>query len=345
MGKHLVIAGGGLRGNLYGVYGLLEDHLGCRWFTPTLSRIPQMDPLVIEPIDETKIPVLEYREPFVMDCFDGDWCARNRVNSSAAALDARHGGKVRFGNGMFVHTFNRLMPPETYFDRHPEYYSEVGGKRLRQRTQLCCTNDDVVRICTDEMRKAIRADPGAFVFSLSQNDWANYCECSKCRALAEREGSEMGPVLQLVNRVAQALEEEFPDKAIETLAYTYTRKPPQNLRPRRNVIIRLCSIECCFMHPLASCDQEANRAFVRDLREWAKIADRLWIWDYVTSFRDYLVPFPNLRVRDDNIRLLVENHVTGIFEQDVYSTLCGELSPLSGYLNAKLLWEITNQTL
>ncbi len=32
VGPHLVIAGGALRGNLYGVYGLLEDHLGCRWF-------------------------------------------------------------------------------------------------------------------------------------------------------------------------------------------------------------------------------------------------------------------------------------------------------------------------
>ena len=40
VGKHLVIAGGELRGNMYGVYGFLEDHLGCRWFTPEVSRIP-----------------------------------------------------------------------------------------------------------------------------------------------------------------------------------------------------------------------------------------------------------------------------------------------------------------
>jgi hypothetical protein len=63
------------------------------------------------------------------------------------------------------------------------------------------------------------------------------------------------------------------------------------------------------------------------------------VWDYVTSFRHYLVPFPNLRVRDDNIRFFIENNVVGIFEQDVYNTYNGELSPLSGYLNAKLLWD------
>ena len=91
VGKHLVIAGGALRGNLYGVYGLLEDHLGCRWFAPDVSRIPQTQRLVLGPIDQKQVPVLEYREPFTFDCFDGDWCARNRVNSQHRSI----GGKAR----------------------------------------------------------------------------------------------------------------------------------------------------------------------------------------------------------------------------------------------------------
>jgi len=282
--------------------------------------------------------VLEYREPFTADCFDGTWCARNRVNSSAASLEARHGGKVRFGAGLFVHTFNLLVPPEKYFDAHPEYFSEINGVRQREQTQLCCTHEDVVRLCTEALRERMRADPDAAVYSLSQNDWGNYCTCARCAALAGREGSQMAPVLQLVNRVAEALEAEFPDKAIETLAYQWTRKAPKTLRPRRNVIVRLCSIECCFMHPLATCDSKANAAFRRDAADWARVADRLWVWDYVTSFSHYLVPFPNLRVRDDNIRFFVAHNVRGIFEQDVYNTRHGELSALSGYLNAKLLW-------
>ena len=76
----------------------------------------------------------------------------------------------------------------------------------------------------------------------------------------------MAPVLQLVNRVAEAVEKEFPDKAVETLAYQWTRQPPKTMRPRPNVIIRLCSIECCFSHPLATCDSPANRTFRR--RRW-----------------------------------------------------------------------------
>jgi hypothetical protein len=338
VGNHLMIAGGALRGNLYGVYGLLEDHLGCRWFAPGVSRIPKRDRLVIGPIDDKQVPVLEYREPFTYDCFDGDWCARNRVNSSSGRLEEKHGGKVRFGSGFFVHTFNRLVPPEEHFDEHPEYFSLVDGKRLKERSQLCCTNEDVIRISTEGILKAMRAQPDAFVFSVSQNDWHNYCECEKCQALAEREDSQIAPVLQLVNRVAEAVEKEFPDKAIETLAYQWTRRPPKTMRPRPNVIVRLCSIECCFAHPLATCDSEANRKFREDIQRWAKVSDRLWVWDYVTDFRHYLLPFPNQRVRNDNIRFFVANNVRGIFEQDTYNTPHSELAPLGGYLTAKFLW-------
>lgn len=338
VGKRLVIAGGALRGNLYGVYGLLEDHLGCRWFAPGVSRIPKRERLALAAIDETKIPVLEYREPFTSDCFDGDWCARNRVNSSAGQLEQKHGGKIRFGYGFFCHTFDRLVPPEKYFDKHPEYFSLVGGKRLKKHTQLCCTNEDVIRLCTEGILAAMRDQPDAFVFSVSQNDWDNHCECQRCQALAQQEGSQIAPVLQLVNRVAEAAEKEFPDKAVETLAYQWTRRAPKTMRPRPNVIIRLCSIECCFTHPLATCDSPANKAFREDLENWATVSQRLWVWDYVTDFAHYLLPFPNQRVRNDNIQLYVKNNVKGIFEQDTYNSLSSEMAALGGYMTAKFLW-------
>lgn len=337
VGKHLVIVGGEPRGTLYGVYGLLEDHLGCRWFTPTISRIPKKTDLVLPALDERKVPVLEYREPYTYDCFDGDWAARNRANGNTMRLEPRHGGKVTYFG--FVHTFNALVPPEQYFDTHPEYFSLVKGQRLKDHTQLCCTNEDVVQLVIQKVREWMRDHPEAKVFSVSQNDWFNYCECERCTALAEQEESQMGPVLYLVNRVAEVTAKEFPDKIVDTLAYLYTRKPPKHMKPLPNVVIRLCSIECCFSHSFEQCDSEDNRRFVEDVVNWGKVGCRLWVWDYVTSFHSYFVPFPNLHVRADNIRFLVRNGVTGIFEQDVYQTPNGELSPLSGYLNAKLLWD------
>lgn len=338
VGPHLVIAGGAPRGTLYGVYGWLEEHLGCRWFAPGVSRIPRRQRLVLGELNQTKVPILEYREPFTFDCFDGDWCARNRVNSSSGRLEARHGGKIRFGSGFFCHTFASLVPPQKYFKEHPEYFSLVRGKRQDGYAQLCCTNEEVIRLCTEGVLAAMKAQPDAFVFSVSQNDTDKHCECDRCQALAQKEDSQMAPVLYLVNRVAEAAEKQFPDKAVETLAYQWTRRPPKTMRPRPNVIIRLCSIECCFSHPLATCSSPENQRFVEDLRGWAKVCNRLWVWDYVTDFAHYLLPFPNQRVRNDNIRLFVQNNVKGIFEQDTYETPHSELAALGGYLTAKFLW-------
>ena len=338
VGQRLVIAAGPKRGILFGVYGLLDDHLGCRWFTPEVSHIPQVDRLVIDDLNERIIPALEYREPLLADNYDGDWMARNRMNGTRARFEAHHGGKVTFGRGFFVHTFNRLVPPDKYFETNPEYFSLVKGERLKDHSQLCTTNEDVIELCIQGVRKAMREQPDAFAFSVSQNDWYNYCECNRCQALAKREGSQMAPVLQLTNRVAQAIEHEFPDKVIETLAYQWTRKAPRTMRPRQNVIVRLCSIECCFSHPLETCDSKINTEYRKDVRDWAKVANRLWVWNYGTAFRHYLLPFPNQLVRDDNFRFYIDNNVRGIMEQDTHNTKDSELAKLGGYITARFLW-------
>lgn len=283
VGQTLVIAGSDVRGVMYGVYGLLTDHLRCRWFTPEVSNIPRAPTLRIPRLDETVVPALEYRWPAVRDCYDADWCTRNRVNVGPKLGD-EHGGSVKFCG--WAHTFESLVPVDKYFEEHPEYFAQVDGKRLRGRAQLCCTNEDVVRLVIKGIRTRMRKRADATYFSLSQNDWGNYCQCDACQAVATREESQMGPVLQLVNRVADAVREEFPGKRVTTLAYQWSRKPPKTIRPRPNVTVRLCSIECCFSHPFTDCDYKANVRFCEDIRGWSAICSNLWIWNYTTNFRN-----------------------------------------------------------
>lgn len=339
VGEHLVIAGGKPRGTLFGVYGLLEDHLGCRWFTPDCSRIPKSRTIQIPELDESVIPRLEYRDPFFSDAFDGDWVLRNRMNSSRAAGVDSKGGKVRFSDFAWCHTFHALVPPSKYFEEHPEYYSEINGKRQAAWAQLCLTNPDVLRIAIEQVKEWIRNDPKADIFSVSQNDWGGNCQCASCRALDEAEGSPAGSLITFVNAVADEIAEEFPSVLIETLAYQYSRKPPKTVRPRPNVVVRLCSIECCFGHPLAEDDYPHNVSFRDDIIGWGKLMDRLYVWDYVTNFAHYLMPFLNLRVLKPNIQFFADHGVKGIFEQGNYSAGGhGEMAPLRSYLMAKFLW-------
>ena len=59
-----------------------------------------------------------------------------------------------------------------------------------------------------------------------------------------------GAGARTVNSVADAIADEFPHVVVDTLAYQYTRPAPNITVPRKNVVIRLCSIECNFAAPL-----------------------------------------------------------------------------------------------
>ena len=287
---NLIVLGGRPRGTMYGVYGFLEEFMGCRWFTRDVEKIPRHETFVIPSLDRREKPAFEYREPFFREAFDKNWAARNRVNSIHSHLDESVGDKIHMTG--FVHTFNRLVPPEKYFDEHPEYFSMIDGKRTAERSQLCLTNPEVLQIVTDGVFKWIEENPKSTIFSVSQNDWEGPCECPKCRAIDEAEGSHAGTLIAFCNKVAEAVAERYPDKYIDTLAYMYTQKPPKNIRPHPNLIVRLCHMApSCDSHPLATCPK--NAAYVEDLRGWTAITDKVYVWHYVTNFSHYLMPFPN----------------------------------------------------
>jgi hypothetical protein len=235
-----------------------------------------------------------------------------------------------------VHTFFPLVPPEVYFKKHPEYYSLIEGKRVHEHAQLCLTNPNVLKIVIKNLRKVMLEKPGYLIYDVSQNDWDNPCQCDKCQAIVKREESESGVVIWFVNQVAEALEKEFPDKYIGTLAYKYTRKPCKTVTPRKNVVVRLCSIECCFAHDIKSCAR--NQSFLEDLKGWSAIAPNMYIWDYVVYFQHYIMPYPNLLVLQPNIRTFKENNAIGIMEQADYESRGGEFAELRMYLISRLLW-------
>ena len=292
VGEHLFFAGDRPRGTLYAVYTFLEDAVGCRWWSSKASTVPRRPELVVPEQHVRYVPPLEYREPFWADAFDGDWAARNKANGNSERLEDKHGGKVRYGGPFFVHTFAVLVPPAAYFREHPEYFSEVNGRRLDGYAQVCVTNEDVKKLIAEKVLAYLREDPAARIISVSQNDCDNHCLCANCRRLEEEEGSPAGPLLHLVNHVAAEVGKQYPHVAIDTLAYQYTRRPPRHVKPLPNVIVRLCSIECDFAHSLTA---ESNRAFADDIRGWSKICNRLYIWDYTTNFAHYIQPHPNLR--------------------------------------------------
>jgi hypothetical protein len=331
-GERLLLAGGRPRGTLYAVSRFLQDQCGVRWWTPWASRIPKQSTLRVSHLDLRAKPAFEYRSPYWFDALDADWGWRNFCNHEFSHPKPEQGGGISFKGS--VHTFYRLVPPDKYFSEHPEWYSLIGGKRTASDAQLCTTDPKLRDFMVGQVRAWLRESPEADIVSVSQNDCFRPCECPNCKAVDDAEGSHSGSMIALVNYIADKIGPEFPHVAVDTLAYQYTRKPPRNARPRPNVIVRLCSIECNFHEPL---DQPANASFGDDLRGWARQAGRLYVWDYVTDFGNYLMPFPNWFVLGPNLRFFQSNHVRGVFEEGAYNSHGSEMAEMRAWVLAQLL--------
>ncbi|MCK5802138.1 MAG: DUF4838 domain-containing protein, partial [Lentisphaeria bacterium] len=357
LGRDLILCGHPRRGTLLAVTTFLEDVVGVRWWTMTETFVPDRSTLEIPPLAISYSPPVMDRATRYLELSDGCFTSHGTVTPEEQRAMGVFASRMRLNghdlytipaerggaNGLigWVHTFyqiNGLLPPGTYFKEHPEWYSLIDGVRRDTRSQLCLTNEEMRAEMVRVVLKRLRANPNATMISVSQNDWqGGECQCEQCRAIDDREGTPAGSLIQFVNAVAEEVEKEFPEVLVETLAYHYTRKPPKHIRPRHNVVVRLCSIECDFSKPL-EVDSEANRRFRGDLEAWSRISSQLYIWDYVTNFHGYLQPFPNFHVLAPNLRFFVKHKAIGIFEQGDSGCRVGDFVRLRAWYLAHLLW-------
>ncbi len=346
---HVAIAGGRPRGTLYGVYEFLEEHVGVRFLTPDHTHVPELRSVHrVGPLDRAYSPPLVMRNSYYAEAIrNPKFATRRRLNT--VTEKKKFGGRTGFRN--INHSFQHQIPTKKYGEDHPSYFAKRNGKRLAGpyendsfKTQPCMTNEQVLDIVTESVLEHIRNHPNARNVSVTQNDNNNYCQCSSCSRINEREGSPMGSLLAFVNSVAERVAEKHPDVYVGTLAYRYSRKPPEHLKPRDNVQIELASIEACQIHPINDPNCPKNTDFAADLKEWSTLTDQLMVWNYTTNFRNYLLPMPNLRTIGPNIRFFINYDVKGLFMQGIYNTPGGELSDLRNYLISELLWDPSQNT-
>ena len=314
--KTISVRGGNGRGVIYGVYAFLEHYAGVRFFMPGVETLGTGDVSVSESFAHT--PIFEMRQSD-WQCGNGseDWCLKNGINQRE--ISESHGGNIKYGG--FVHTMASLAD-------------------IPADSQPCFSDPEILAKTIESVRAMLENDPTITIVSVSQNDNQNYCRCDKCRAVDAEEGSHMGSLLRFVNAVAQDIEKDYPDVIIDTLAYQHTRTAPKITKPRSNVCIRLCSIECCFSHPLEDESCAVNAAFHKDIVEWSRICDRIYVWDYVTCFSYYVPTFPNFGVLRRNMRFFAEHGVKGMYPEGNYnSPQSGEFGELRCYLLAKLMMD------
>lgn len=351
-GEKLVIAGGQLRGTLYGVYTFLEEQLGCRWYTESLTKIPETNTVKINAeLNDTQKPVFDFR--YVGWFGSIEWRVKHKFN---------YGSQEKYGYGQyyasFCHTMDKLVP-DSLFAEHPDYFAYREETSSRTTDHACLTNPDVLAVAVANARTIIQnarnANPYTSLMGVGQKDNMMECQCDNCKAFTAAHESNASTLVAFTNSIAEALKDEFPDIKFVFLAYQNTRTPPKDLVCRDNVIPFVCSIESCFVHPLNECGHEDGEAndnfeytfsdhecrFAKDLEGWAAISKQIHYYDYTINFLNSMQFFPNLATFSPNFQYLAENKVTGLYESGApgYGSQSGEFGELRQYLILKLMWD------
>lgn len=282
--NRLVIVGGPDRGTLNGIYVFLEKCLGCRWYAPDCTVIPNRKDLNLEHVVPESRPVFKWRGLTVQNSGDSpQWAARNRANylnqsTTKSSVGWNQMRQHPLLTGIWheahwhIHELCHLLPPEEYFDEHPEYFSLIRGERFKDKTQPCLTNLDVLREVTKRVRQWIATDGAGRMIDLSMNDWRNWCRCPTCKASYLKYGLN-GTLVWFVNQIADEVGRDQPEMVFTafTSYMNYRGKPLGDIRPRPNVVSKVSYVSECRYHAPDECGRNLRHGYDRDLRDWCAL--------------------------------------------------------------------------
>ena len=360
---HLFLYGKGRHGNLYAVYELLENQLGCRW----LSGFGNGDFIPVRKTVTIPTGIRKSRYAFrlrsLMNWFyrDKDICRlyayRNRQNI-LLNIGTPNPGIVQDIElkGPACHTLSIILPGfkhkinnkassmfkiQDYYAIHPEWFSmDEHGKRVNNR-QVCFSNRELRTELTKNLifyyKNLEIRNQAKYYHTIDLNDIAyNMCYCKDCQALQKKYQSPGGSFFDYLFELCS----KYPDVEFATLAYqrSLTQTPPAGVKNLpKNLTVIFCPINGAFSGTL---DKE-NLRDRQDLEGWLKITPKVWVWYYPNTYGSKLpVPAPaaNFERLAADIRTMAELKVQGTyFEHDAGGAASGtNLSEMQSYVMYKL---------
>jgi hypothetical protein len=346
-GDGLFIAGAEDLGTLFGVYHFLEKHCGVRWFMPGEfgEVVPRTETPKIGTFDETETP--DFRLRWIND---GDWALRNKMN---VAVEVN--GKPVGVNWLWsFHTHFKLVPPDTYYDAHPDWFAMNGnGKRPRpkpgkQGQQLCTSNPAMIDEMARNIVKLLDERPDVDLLSVDPQDGGGFCQCEHCRALDEQRPEDeawharySGRQFGLANELAKRVAPKHPDKLLKVGAYAMYLRVPLDpaYRPEPNLAVQVCHTYSCNNHPVESDSCRGNTKYFRkEVERWGQLTRHLLVYEYYNKGAFGGLTYWQRHVLRHDLLFYHRAGAEGFYTQGTGErwAACG----LNHYLAAKLTWDL-----
>ncbi len=354
-GENVTIAGDdeGLR---CGLYSLLNT-LGIYWFNPSEeillpTRKVQVD---LSKLNGLNKPDFSYRGLHICagkhhyDERVARWMSFNRMNRKLTHHEEDQVvGEALKRLGLrpdtSVHAYSLLISDEKYFDSNPEFFSLVGGKRIKNSAggQLCLSNKQMRQAFAAELLEIIRRKPHISVFGICPNDGYGHCECAECRKLDSATDSAKGlvnaRVADFVKEICHIIGQKAPGVMLGHYSYSnfadfmkYLPEPPKNL------LVSFTQFHC-FRHAMDDPSCPKNRPLYQRMLEVKSKVENVYIYDYYTN-RGGNLPAPFLTGQHRDFKMWKEQGIAGFMsEVGGYDAAPWESFWPMFYYAAQLLW-------
>ena len=328
------LIGGSAKGALWAVYGVLHE-LGCRWYMPGPigEVVPNRGRLSLNGKPSAEKPDFPYRQiwyswgrPEVTGPRFQLWKQRNRL----ANPHVMHG-----------HNLTHSMPESASFERRPELYSLIKGKR--EKSQICTTNPEAVRLITQTVNEYFDKHPDTLCYSLCPDDNDDFCECETCTALdtGAFDVDRQRPVVSdryvtFLNQVAEGIQERHPGKMVSMYAYVNHSTPPEYTKVSPHVVIFFTSSMYCGGHGIGDAVCASRMKMRADLKAWCDACPNVYIYEYDPIPYNMELPWPLFGARAREMPVYREFGIQGLTLESHCSW--ATLSP-NHWVSARCLWD------
>lgn len=359
------------KGTLFGVYGFLQDELGCRWIWPgpTGEHVPQMATVEVGDLDIAEAPALERRHMRLMMHRDNEHSDklfdRTATKDDMAKQERLWYMRIRMGrhaDGPQGHSFRNYW--EKYSATNPNIFALLpSGKRGYAGrpgvVKMCVANPELWDLLTEEFREAHAKNPNHHALQACEADGrAGHCNCELCRAwdatrenlpqdllnsldtdlyidlLPEKDGSPATlstRYAKFLNEMCRRVRAIDPEGYVTMYAMTRLRETPIGVKMEPNLMVNYVGFN---NYPLTPAERAAER---RDFTGWITEGTKVVLRPNAPHYAGDGMPYNISREMGDDFQFALEN---GLVQAEFDSMLgyWASWGP-THYILPRMMWE------